>query len=55
VERIQRYRDLTAQCVLIASESNRPEHRAALLAMAQRWRELADHAERTETSQRDDK
>lgn len=42
------YRDLAARCVLMASEASDPGHRAALLEMAQRWRELADQAERAE-------
>jgi hypothetical protein len=45
---------MAAQCVLIASESDRAEHRAALLEMAQRWRELADHAEQAGVDDQDD-
>jgi hypothetical protein len=42
------YRDLAARCVRMASESTDPGHRITLLEMAQRWRELADQAERVE-------
>jgi hypothetical protein len=39
------YRDLAARCVLMAAEITDPGHRASLLEMAQRWRDLADQVE----------
>jgi len=40
------YRDLAARCVLMAEEIVDSGHRASLLEMAQRWRDLADQVER---------
>jgi len=45
MERAGHYHDLAAQCVLMAEESDNPGHRAALLDMAKRWRDLADQVE----------
>jgi hypothetical protein len=42
------YRQLAATCVLIAADLEEPGRRAALLEMAQRWRDLADDIERSE-------
>jgi hypothetical protein len=42
------YRDLAARCVLMAEEITEPGHRASLLEMAQRWRDLAEQVEKAE-------
>jgi hypothetical protein len=49
VQQASQYRDLAAQCVLMASNAATPEQKAALLGMAQRWIELAEHVENAET------
>jgi hypothetical protein len=48
MERAGYYRDLSARCVLMASEITDSGHRASLLEMAQRWRDLADQVEQAE-------
>jgi hypothetical protein len=48
MERARHYHALAAQCVLMAEEVNDPAHRAALLEMAQRWRDLADQVEQAD-------
>jgi hypothetical protein len=55
MERTRHYRDLAAQCVLIATESEDSNHRATLLGMAQRWLDLAAQAEQTEIRDPDEK
>ena len=45
MQRPSYYRDLAAQCVLMAVETSASEHKAALLDMARRWGELAEQAE----------
>jgi hypothetical protein len=48
VQRPSYYRDLAAQCVLMAAETSAPEHKAALLDMARRWSELGEQVARGE-------
>jgi hypothetical protein len=42
------YRELAAQCVLMAAKSSTSDHKAALLDMARRWTELADQVEKSQ-------
>jgi hypothetical protein len=42
------YRELAAHCVRMASETSNQAHKATLLEMAQRWRDLAEHVARAE-------
>ena len=55
MERARQYRDLAAQSVLIATESENSSHRAALLGMAQRWLDLAAQIEQAEIQDPDEK
>jgi len=40
------YRQFAAECLMALRTTTTPEIRAALLTMAQRWNDLADHIER---------
>src|SRR5947209_4849511 len=51
MDKARQYRDLAAQCVLIAEESSNPGHRMLLLEMAHRRRQLADQVERAEIAE----
>ena len=55
MERVRQYRDLAAQCVLIATESENSSHKAALLGMAQGWLDLAAQVEQAEIRDPDEK
>ena len=54
MERARQYRDLAAQCVLIAADISAPDHKAALLDMARRWLELANQVEKVEIQSTND-
>jgi hypothetical protein len=49
------YRQLAAECVQIAQTLINHKDRLNLLTMAERWRELAERAERQETPNTDGK
>jgi hypothetical protein len=42
----ERYRQLAAECLTLAKQSQNPEHAALLLEMAEAWRELAERSAR---------
>jgi hypothetical protein len=44
----ERYRQLAAECLTLAKQSQNPEHAACLLEMAEAWRELAERSARGE-------
>lgn len=44
-DKARQYRDLAAQCVLMATEESRQGHKAVLLEIAQRWLYLAERVE----------
>jgi hypothetical protein len=46
----ERYRQLAAECLALAQQSQNPEHTARLLEMAEAWRELAERSARAESS-----
>jgi hypothetical protein len=43
----ERYRQLAAECLCLAKQSQNPEHAARLVQMAEAWRELAERVART--------
>ena len=43
--RAEKYRRYAAECLRIARTTQDPREKATLLAMADKWRELADKAE----------
>jgi hypothetical protein len=45
MRRAEDYRRHAAECVRLAQHSSSPGDKAALIEMAQKWRELADRAE----------
>ena len=45
VARAEKYRRHAAECLRIARTTQDPREKATLLAMADKWRELADKAE----------
>jgi len=45
MDKARQYRDLAAQCVLMASEELSEGHKAVLLEIAQRWLYLAERVE----------
>ena len=45
VARAEKYRRYAAECLRIARTTQDPREKATLLAMADKWRELADKAE----------
>jgi hypothetical protein len=44
--RADEYRRYATECIRVAQVTAIPEHKAMLLQMAQKWRELAEKAER---------
>jgi hypothetical protein len=48
-----RYRTNAEECIRLA-QSAKPQHKAALLKMAEAWRRLADEIPREESSSRKD-
>jgi hypothetical protein len=47
---VDEYRRYAAQCLELARRATEHEHRLRFLQMAQRWNELADRAEASQTS-----
>jgi hypothetical protein len=54
MDKAKQYRDLAAQCVLMASEEQGEGHKAVLLEIAQRWLYLAERVEGRENNARDE-
>ena len=50
MSKVEDYRRHARDCLLLADQIGTQEGRAALIAMAQRWYELAKQAEREERS-----
>jgi len=48
--RADEYRQYAAECLRVAQELSSSEEKGRLLAMAQKWRELAEQAEGDEKS-----
>jgi hypothetical protein len=46
----EQYRRYAAECVRVSQLASNPADKTMLLEMAQKWRELADRAERQEAS-----
>jgi hypothetical protein len=46
MSRAEEYRRYAAECIRVAQETADPNDKALLLEMAQKWRELAERAER---------
>ena len=49
MSRAEEYRRFAAECLRVAHDSKNPKDKALMLVMAQKWRELADKAEKEET------
>jgi hypothetical protein len=48
--RAEQYRRYAAECIRVAQETVNPDDKALVLEMAQKWRELAEKAEREDAS-----
>jgi hypothetical protein len=48
MSRAEEYRRYAAECIRVAQETADPRDKALLLEMAQKWRELAERADRRE-------
>jgi hypothetical protein len=47
MSRATEYRGYAAQCIRVARQTEKPEDKALLLEMAEKWRELADKIEKS--------
>jgi secreted trypsin-like serine protease len=48
MNRAARYRRYAAHCLQLAHDLIRPSEKARVISMAEHWRRLAEHAERTD-------